>query len=498
MTPDPVRSALARPSDPAPERAAALRIAPADAERFERMLAAARGRETELREAARLETARADDARDEAATQARRTRERRESPGPRDWTGSGPRTPTTRREDAGQTGRSESPLADRGAVRDRAAAPRTVARTGEPAAGRDERLAGRDGNPSRTPGTAAGETAAERGETRRAGDDDEPGGDAPTSRDTSSRPPAATRRAADGATPPGEGSRTGTAAAGDGGAAETTGSNSRHAPRECVAATAAGRTAASASSSGARAERAAGATASSLRDGATGLREPALAAAALRAGPSASVDAASAATAAGAGTATAATGASAGSAAALALLQGSPAPTPSGATPAAVPGSTAAQHAPIPLHTPQFAGALAERVLALARGAGGEAEVQVSPGELGPIRIALRVEDGQATIAFGALAETTRAAIEQSMPLLETLFAEHGLTVADARLDAGLTQRLEHEAAGDRHGGPAPDGGERGDGRAGAAHPGGEAISAGEPAAGAATGATRRLLSLFA
>jgi flagellar hook-length control protein FliK len=60
------------------------------------------------------------------------------------------------------------------------------------------------------------------------------------------------------------------------------------------------------------------------------------------------------------------------------------------------------------------------------------ASLQLSPEHLGPMQVTISVRDGQASVWFGAAQPDTRAALQQSLPQLRQLFANQGLTLADA------------------------------------------------------------------
>jgi len=60
------------------------------------------------------------------------------------------------------------------------------------------------------------------------------------------------------------------------------------------------------------------------------------------------------------------------------------------------------------------------------------ASLRLSPEHLGPLEIRISMQDGQATVQFGAASAETRSALEQSLPRLRELFASQGLVLADA------------------------------------------------------------------
>lgn len=60
------------------------------------------------------------------------------------------------------------------------------------------------------------------------------------------------------------------------------------------------------------------------------------------------------------------------------------------------------------------------------------ASLRLSPEHLGPLEIRISVQDGAASVYFGATNADTRSALEQSLPRLRELFASQGLVLADA------------------------------------------------------------------
>ena len=132
-------------------------------------------------------------------------------------------------------------------------------------------------------------------------------------------------------------------------------------------------------------------------------------------------------------------------------LSQAPAPLASGAA-----GNPAAQ-APAPIDIPvrdtAWSGMLGERVLVMANNQLQNAEIRLTPAELGPLRVQVAVEDGAANVTFHAQHAITREAIEQALPRLRELFAENGLTLnqADVGEQAGPgVEQGNREAAGDR------------------------------------------------
>ena len=60
------------------------------------------------------------------------------------------------------------------------------------------------------------------------------------------------------------------------------------------------------------------------------------------------------------------------------------------------------------------------------------ASLQLSPEHLGPLEVRISVQDGAASVWFGATHADTRAALEQALPHLREMFASQGLTLSDS------------------------------------------------------------------
>jgi len=58
--------------------------------------------------------------------------------------------------------------------------------------------------------------------------------------------------------------------------------------------------------------------------------------------------------------------------------------------------------------------------------------LRVSPEHLGPVEVQITVQNGDASVWFGANHPDTRAALEQALPRLREMFAQQGLTLTDS------------------------------------------------------------------
>ncbi|MEM7432337.1 MAG: flagellar hook-length control protein FliK [Pseudomonadota bacterium] len=94
---------------------------------------------------------------------------------------------------------------------------------------------------------------------------------------------------------------------------------------------------------------------------------------------------------------------------------------------------------------------LGDRVMMMAGNRVQNAEIRLSPAELGPLRVQVSVEDSVATVNFQAHNAVTREAIEQAMPRLREMFVENGLTLTQANIGE---QGAQQGADGDQQDGP--------------------------------------------
>ena len=73
--------------------------------------------------------------------------------------------------------------------------------------------------------------------------------------------------------------------------------------------------------------------------------------------------------------------------------------------------------------------------------------LQLSPEHLGPLQVTISVHNGQASVWFGAAQPDTRTALQQSLPQLRQLFANQGLTLADAGVSRESPQGQSRQSA---------------------------------------------------
>jgi flagellar hook-length control protein FliK len=137
-----------------------------------------------------------------------------------------------------------------------------------------------------------------------------------------------------------------------------------------------------------------------------------------------------------------------------------------------VPGAPAAARseiptvpgAPVPLHAPQLQARVDDAVRWMSTQSIQTAEIRVTPDDLGPITVHLRMEGDVANVSFSSEHAQTRQALEASMGGLRTALGENGLQLGQAQVgseqqnqqafaafaNAGGEDRRGRQAAADR------------------------------------------------
>lgn len=114
-------------------------------------------------------------------------------------------------------------------------------------------------------------------------------------------------------------------------------------------------------------------------------------------------------------------------------------------------GATTTAELAAPVGTHAWAEELGSHLALMAHRGLDSASLKVTPANLGPIEVRIDLHGSNASVWFGAAHEDTRAALEQSLPQLREMFANHGLSLGDAgvsrdpsrqALPAPLTNRI--------------------------------------------------------
>ena len=116
--------------------------------------------------------------------------------------------------------------------------------------------------------------------------------------------------------------------------------------------------------------------------------------------------------------------------------------------PASAVQQAVSQAVQLPVQEAGWDQAIAERVVMMANGKLQNAEIRLTPADLGPLRIQLSLDDGAAHVTFQAQHAVTRDAIEQAMPRLREMLAEQGLSLGQASVsEEGSRQGVREEAS---------------------------------------------------
>lgn len=86
----------------------------------------------------------------------------------------------------------------------------------------------------------------------------------------------------------------------------------------------------------------------------------------------------------------------------------------------------------IGVRDPAWGQQIGDRVVMMAANQLKQAELRLTPAELGPLRVQVSLEDGAAHVTFHAQHAVTREALEQAMPRLREMLAENGLSLGQA------------------------------------------------------------------
>lgn len=78
-----------------------------------------------------------------------------------------------------------------------------------------------------------------------------------------------------------------------------------------------------------------------------------------------------------------------------------------------------------------------------------QAQITLNPEHLGPIEMAVEVEDAKARVQFAAAHATTREAIEQSLPRLREMLGQQGLELTQADVGGGQSAPRDGNPAAD-------------------------------------------------
>ncbi|MFL6629859.1 MAG: flagellar hook-length control protein FliK [Burkholderiaceae bacterium] len=110
---------------------------------------------------------------------------------------------------------------------------------------------------------------------------------------------------------------------------------------------------------------------------------------------------------------------------------------------------------PMPPHSPAFAPALGHQIDVWMKGGVQHAEVQLSPQDLGPIRVRIEMEGAHARVHMSADVQSTRDALQHAMPQLSEQLGQVGLSLTGGGVsDQPAFQQAQSQAQGGGTGGP--------------------------------------------
>lgn len=105
----------------------------------------------------------------------------------------------------------------------------------------------------------------------------------------------------------------------------------------------------------------------------------------------------------------------------------------------------------VPFNSPQWGNELASRVVTMSREQFSQAEIRVTPDELGPIEITLRFDGEKVHAHFGAVTPEAREALNSNMHRLRELLSSEGLDLGQSFVGhQGGGERRTHDSDGFR------------------------------------------------
>jgi flagellar hook-length control protein FliK len=109
----------------------------------------------------------------------------------------------------------------------------------------------------------------------------------------------------------------------------------------------------------------------------------------------------------------------------------------------------------MPPQAPTFAPALGQQIDVWMKGGVQHAEVQLSPQDLGPIRVRIEMEGAHARVQMSADVASTRDALQQAMPQLSAQLGEVGLSLTGGGVSDQPAFQQAQAQAGNGNGGDA-------------------------------------------
>lgn len=104
---------------------------------------------------------------------------------------------------------------------------------------------------------------------------------------------------------------------------------------------------------------------------------------------------------------------------------------------------------PAPINDPRWAQQFGERIVWLARGDVQNAQINITPAQLGPIQINISLNGDQMTAHFVAAHQEVRQALEDAMPRLREMLSGAGINLGQSNVGSQTPQQqqAQHESA---------------------------------------------------
>jgi len=114
------------------------------------------------------------------------------------------------------------------------------------------------------------------------------------------------------------------------------------------------------------------------------------------------------------------------------------------------------QTVPAPINDPRWAQQFGERVVWLARGDIQNAQINISPAQLGPIQINISLNGDQMTAHFVAAHQEVRQALEDAMPRLREMLSGAGINLGQSNVGSQAQQQQQAQQESSQQAGSAP------------------------------------------
>lgn len=131
--------------------------------------------------------------------------------------------------------------------------------------------------------------------------------------------------------------------------------------------------------------------------------------------------------------------------------------TPGTAGPSLAPGPVPTLSLPTPVHDPEFPHDLSQQITWLGTQAVKQAKIELHPKDMGHIEVNITVQHTRVDVTFAVQHPAAEQAVQQSLPQLQTMLAQHGLNLGQAsvgqqqqRPDEGRPHRTGRGETDDR------------------------------------------------